>query len=46
MIIGLIPSNDGQIRGAKLFLGKTQNVIDRPVNRPYQVENSFQVFFE
>ena len=31
----MIPSNDGQIQGAKVFLGKTQNIIDQPVNRFY-----------
>ena len=41
-ITKLIPSNDGKIRGAKVFLGKTQNIIDRPVNRLYPVETSFQ----
>ena len=41
-ITELIPNNDGKIRGAKVFLGKTQNTIDRPVNRFYPVETNFQ----
>ena len=41
-ITELIPSNDGQIRGAKVFLGKTRNIIDQPVNRLYPVETNFQ----
>ena len=38
----MIPSNDGKIWGAKIFLGKTQNIIDWPVNRLYPVETNFQ----
>ena len=41
-ITELIPSNDGKIRGAKVILGKIQNVIDQPVNRCYPVETNFQ----
>ena len=41
-ITELIPSNDGKIWGAKIFLGKTQNIIDWPVNRLYPVETNFQ----
>ena len=41
-ITELIASNDGKIRGAKVFLGKTRNIIDRPVNRLYLVETNFQ----
>ena len=32
-IVELIPSQDGQIRGAKVLLGKSRNTVDRPVNR-------------
>ena len=38
----LISSNDRIIRGVKVFLGKTRNIIDRPVNRLYPVETNFQ----
>ena len=38
----MIPSNDGQIRVAKVFLGKTGDIIDQPVNGPYPVETNFQ----
>ena len=41
-ITELIPSNDGKIRGAKVFLCKTRNIMDRPVNRLYPVEMNFQ----
>ena len=41
-ITELIPSNDGKIRGAKVFLGKTRNIIDQPVNRLYPVETNLQ----
>ena len=41
-ITELIPRNDGKIRGAKVFLGKTRNIIDQPVNRLYPVETNFQ----
>ena len=41
-ITELISSNDGIIRGVKVFLGKTRNIIDRPVNRLYPVETNFQ----
>ena len=35
-------SNDGKYREEKVFLGKTRNLIDRPVNRLYIVEKKFQ----
>ena len=41
-ITELIPSNDGQIRGAKGFLGKTWNIIDRFGSRLYTLETNFQ----
>ena len=41
-IIEMILSNGGQIRGSKILLGKTQDVIDRPVNILYPVETNFQ----
>ena len=41
-ITELIPNNGGKIRGAKVFKGKTRNIIDRPVNRLYPVETNFQ----
>ena len=41
-ITELIRSNDGQIRGVKVFLGKTRNIIDTLINRLYPVELSFR----
>ena len=41
----LIASNDEQIWGAKVFLGKTRNIMDRPLNRLYPMETSFQFFW-
>ena len=41
-ITELIPSNDGQIQGAKGFLGKTWNIIDRLGSRLYTLETNFQ----
>ena len=41
-ITELIPGNDGKIWGAKVFLGKTRNIIDWPVNKLYPVETNFQ----
>ena len=38
----MIPSNDGKIREAKVFLGKTGNIIDIPVNKLYPLETNFQ----
>ena len=38
----MIASNDGKIGGAKVFLGKTRKIIDRPVNRLYSEERNFQ----
>ena len=38
----MIQSNDGQIGGTKVFLGKTRNIIERSVNRLYPVETNFQ----
>ena len=37
-IIELIPSKDGQCRGAKLILGKTKAVIERPISKLYPIE--------
>ena len=34
-IVELIPSQDGQVRGARILLGKSRNTADRPVNRQY-----------
>ena len=39
-------SNDGKYREEKVFLGKTRNLIDRPVNRLYIVEKKVSVCFE
>jgi len=37
-IVELIKSKDNQIRGAKVLVAKTKNIIDRPINRLYPVE--------
>lgn len=37
-IIELIPSRDGVVRGAKVIVGKTRAVIERPINMLYPVE--------
>ena len=39
-IVDLIPSQDGQIRGARVLLGKSRNTVDRPVNRLYPLETN------
>ena len=41
-IIDLIPSQDGQIRGARVLLGKSRNTVDRPVNRLHPLETNFK----
>ena len=41
-IVDLIPSQDGQIRGARVLLGKSRNTVDRPVNRLYPLETNFK----
>ena len=37
-ITELIPSKDKQIRGAKVLLGRTKNIIERPINKLYPLE--------
>ena len=37
-MVELIKSNDGLVRGAKVKVGKTRNVIRRPVNCLYPTE--------
>ena len=39
-IVELIESKDKNIRSAKVLIGKTQNVVIRPINRLYPVEFS------
>ena len=34
-IVDLIPSQDGEISGARALLRKSRNTVDRPANRPY-----------
>ena len=34
----LIPSRDNQIRGAKILIGKSKVIIERPINRLYPIE--------
>ena len=38
IVVELIKSNDGLVRGAKVKVGKTRNVIRRPVNCLYPTE--------
>ena len=37
-IDSLIKGTDGQIRGANVMMGKTKNLISRPVNKLYPIE--------
>ena len=37
-IVEILPSGDGQIRGAKILVGKTKAIIDRPTNKLYPIE--------
>ena len=37
-ILELIKSRDGNVRAAKIFVGKTKRVIERPINRLYPLE--------
>ena len=39
--MNIISSVDGNVRGAKVLLGQSKNVIDRPVNRLYPLETKF-----
>ena len=41
-IVHFIPSQDGQIGGAKILLRKSRNTVDRPVNRLYLLETNFK----
>ena len=45
-IIEILPSRDGQIRGAKVLIGKTKTTIERPINKLYPIEfvNESEVF--
>ena len=43
-IVDLIPSQDGQIRGARILLGKSGNTVDRPVNRLYRWKQFSNLF--
>ena len=38
LVVELIKSNDGLVSGAKVKVGKTRNVIRRPVNYLYPTE--------
>ena len=40
--VDLIPSQDGQIREARVLLGKSRNTVDRPVNRLHPLETNFK----
>ena len=37
-IIELLPSRDGQTRGAKVLVGKTRAIIESPINKLYPIE--------
>ena len=41
-IVDLIPSQDGQIRGARVLLGKSRNTVNRLVNRLYPLKINFK----
>ena len=34
----LLPGTDGEVRGAKVKIGRTRGMINRPVNRLYPIE--------
>ena len=42
-IVDLIPSQDGQVRWARVLLGKSRNSVDRLVNRLYLLETNFKL---
>ena len=35
VVVELLEGSDGYVRGAKVKVGKTKNIIRRPVNRLY-----------
>ena len=39
-IVDLVPSKDNNVRGAKILVGKTKTIIERPINKLYPVELS------
>ena len=41
-IVDIIPSQDGQIRGARALLGKSRNTVIRSVYRLYPLETNFK----
>jgi len=45
-IIELLTSKDNRIRSAKVIIGKTRNIIDRPINRLYPIEYSNETNIE
>ena len=38
VVVELLEGSDGYVRGAKVKVGKTKNIIRRPVNRLYPTE--------
>ena len=38
VVVELLEGSDGYVRGAKVKVGKTENIIRRPVNRLYPTE--------
>ena len=47
IVVELLKSSDGCVRGAKVKVGKTRNIIKRPVNRLYPTEvRSKELLFE
>ena len=37
-VVELLPSRDGHTRGAKVLIGKTRSIVDRPINMLYPIE--------
>ena len=37
-VMEIIPSKDDQIRGAKILIGKSRQIIERPVNELFPIE--------
>ena len=37
-IVEILPSRDDQVRGAKVLIGKSKHVIERPINKLFPIE--------
>ena len=41
IVKGLLPGRDSEIRGATVGIAKTNNILKRPVNKLFTVENKY-----